>query len=282
MVVRLIAPVINNKDFFENVLAQRKKGKNKDYFELVSKDWFDRLQAYDGSGGDPTKISKSFVKATDKDKFINLYSTTSQGSYHAPLIFNLRRPQRKLFLCPACGEEGTPNTLDHYLPKDHFPEFSIHLMNLVPMCDACQGIKLESFVDSGGHKRFLHPYFDAIVQPIMRIKVEPPYNSPVRFELAVDSKLDPEFAAQVTRHLVGLELSTRLEGYCQKKYTHLLKLVAQNRKFPAGDIAQLLSNFMFMAEQVAINSWPAVFYRSVLSDDDLVEYLRSGELPKNL
>lgn len=282
MVVKLIAPVVDDDDFFENVLAQRRKGKNKVYFELISKGWLERLKAYDSFGGDPTKISHSIVKVEDKDKFINLYSDTSEGSFHAPYIYKLRRPASRLSLCPACGEEGTPNTLDHYLPKDKFPEFSIHLKNLVPMCDICQGIKLESFIDSGGQKRFLHPYFDAIAQPVMKIRIEPPFASPIRFELIVDSTLAPEFAAQVTRHLIGLGLAARLEDYCQKKYFHLLKLVAFHRRSPVQDVADLLSKFKFMAEQVAVNSWPAVFYRSVLINEDLVEYLRNGDLPTNL
>ena len=43
-----------------------------------------------------------------------------------------------LQLCPACGEAGAPNTLDHYLPKGKYPHFCVTPHNLFPMCDACQ------------------------------------------------------------------------------------------------------------------------------------------------
>lgn len=282
MVVRVVAPILDESEFFSNVIEQRKKGYNKAYFESISKGWLERLEAYNSYGGDPTKLSASIVKVDDKDKFINLYSDTSKGNFHAPLIYRLRRPTPRLSLCPACGEEGTPNTLDHYLPKDKFPEFSIHLMNLVPMCDTCQGIKLESFVDSSGQKKYLHPYFDAIAQSVMTIRIEPPFAAPTRFELIVESTLPSALAAQVTRHLIGLSLASRLEDYCQKKYSHLLKLIAFHRTHPTQDVSALLAHFIFMAEQIAINSWPAVFYRSVLANDSLLEYLRNGKLPANL
>src|SRR3546814_3004594 len=50
--------------------------------------------------------------------------------------------------CPACGEPGTPNTLDHYLPKGRYPHFCVTPLNLFPMCDACQQAKGEKTGDA--------------------------------------------------------------------------------------------------------------------------------------
>lgn len=282
MVVKLTLPVVNDAEFFDNVLAQRKKGRNRAYFESISNGWLSQLKKYDSVGGDPTQIIKSIIETDDKDKLINLYSDSNEESYHIPHIEKLRRPSPRLPLCPACGEEGTPNTLDHYLPKNIFPEFSIHLKNLVPMCDVCQGIKRESFVDSMGHRKYLHPYFDAIDQPLMSIRIEPPFSSPRRFELQVNPLLSTALAVQVTRHLNGLGLSVRLEDYCRSKYIQLLRYVTYNRSHSAQDLNVLLMGFLFMAEQTSINSWPATFYRSVIENADLMDYLRHGVLPDNL
>ncbi len=60
--------------------------------------------------------------------------------------------------CPFCGI-GTVNTLDHFLPKDHFPVYSVTPVNLVPCCKWCQGEKHEYFATSEG-EQLLHPYFD--------------------------------------------------------------------------------------------------------------------------
>lgn len=39
--------------------------------------------------------------------------------------------------CPFCGGIGTPHNVDHFLPKSHFPQFSVLPHNLVPACRDC-------------------------------------------------------------------------------------------------------------------------------------------------
>ncbi|WP_432239579.1 HNH endonuclease [Herbaspirillum robiniae] len=60
--------------------------------------------------------------------------------------------------CPYCGI-GTVNTLDHFLPKAHFPSFVVAPNNLIPSCEWCQGEKGEYYSISED-LQLLHPYFD--------------------------------------------------------------------------------------------------------------------------
>lgn len=63
--------------------------------------------------------------------------------------------------CPFCGGIGTPHTVDHYLPKSSFPQFSIHPYNLIPSCRDCNsGAKLSKYATTAS-EQYLHPYFDA-------------------------------------------------------------------------------------------------------------------------
>ncbi|WP_425569038.1 HNH endonuclease, partial [Pseudonocardia xishanensis] len=62
--------------------------------------------------------------------------------------------------CPLCAN-GTVATLDHYLPRASFPEFSILATNLVPCCERCNRIKGEKLKRADG-ARFLHAYFDRL------------------------------------------------------------------------------------------------------------------------
>lgn len=61
--------------------------------------------------------------------------------------------------CPYCAGIGTARTLDHYLPKSKFPQFSVHPQNLVPACRDCN-------TDSGAgfplstELQPIHPYLD--------------------------------------------------------------------------------------------------------------------------
>ena len=63
-------------------------------------------------------------------------------------------------ICPFCGL-GESSTLDHFLPKDLEPQFSVFSKNLVPCCSYCNTLKGKKFRDPmSGIRMFLHPYFD--------------------------------------------------------------------------------------------------------------------------
>lgn len=74
--------------------------------------------------------------------------------------------------CPFCGVSES-GTLDHYLPKELYPEFSIFALNLVPSCAKCNTRKRTLIVDEDTDVRlFLHPYFDDIPnQPFLTVRV---------------------------------------------------------------------------------------------------------------
>lgn len=64
--------------------------------------------------------------------------------------------------CPFCGISES-STLDHYLPKEQYPEFSVFPKNLVPSCAVCNTRKRDRILDEGTNVRmFLHPCYDVI------------------------------------------------------------------------------------------------------------------------
>lgn len=64
--------------------------------------------------------------------------------------------------CPFCGISES-STLDHYLPKEQYPEFSVFPKNLVPSCAVCNTRKKDRILEEGTDVRmFLHPCFDTI------------------------------------------------------------------------------------------------------------------------
>ena len=62
--------------------------------------------------------------------------------------------------CPLCGQR-TVSTLDHHLPKGHYPALAVAPLNLVPACSDCNKSKLAS-VPANANEETLHPYFDDI------------------------------------------------------------------------------------------------------------------------
>lgn len=137
MVVRLDLPVSDSDEYIDNIVAQRQDGVNAAFFTNLKPRWKARVKAYKDAAGDPA-VLKPWPEAMNRAKsFHTLYLSPADGSVQASVLEGLR--SRELQFCPACGEDGTPNTLDHYLPKNSYPEFSITACNLFPMCDICQG-----------------------------------------------------------------------------------------------------------------------------------------------
>src|SRR5699024_4855684 len=64
-------------------------------------------------------------------------------------------------ICCLCGLRSTAE-LDHYLPKEIFPEFATHTLNLVPACGVCNKRKGEAYKTSAGTLAFIHAYLDEL------------------------------------------------------------------------------------------------------------------------
>lgn len=62
--------------------------------------------------------------------------------------------------CPYCGEVGIVSTLDHYLPKSFYPQFSILPYNLIPACRDCNSGSKGSKYPEHEEEQIIHPYFD--------------------------------------------------------------------------------------------------------------------------
>lgn len=95
-----------------------------------------------------------------KRKLVNLYENNLRNKekparyyYDALLVSSGER-------CPFCGDIGQTKNLDHFLPKAHFPEFSVMPLNLVPSCRDCNmGEKGESYA-TAADEQAIHPYID--------------------------------------------------------------------------------------------------------------------------
>lgn len=64
-------------------------------------------------------------------------------------------------VCPFCST-GKLEEIDHYIPKEPYPEFTIYPLNLIPICNKCNKKKGEMFIDASGQRYFINFYSDNI------------------------------------------------------------------------------------------------------------------------
>ncbi|MFB5078665.1 hypothetical protein [Raoultella sp. C349492] len=281
MVIRLNYPHLdlNDLELLERIVEERQRGIHQAYFSRIKDAWTMRVIKYIEFGGNSEHIEKweEMNDLSVHGRFKNLYLSPREQSVQKPLLEKLRN--RELDYCPACGEDGTPNTLDHYLPKDIFPEFSVTLVNLFPMCDICQGAKSVKIKDEEGKRLFIHPYFDNFIeQQVLILDIHEPFNAPASIELYPHPDIDRELQGLISRHITELEIPVRYYRYFQSNYLRLLRLVGKMRHKDLN-VREQLENFRDMALEKSINSWSYIFYDGVLRNEHLMEYLSNEELP---
>jgi len=238
------------------------------------------VQAYKDAGGDPSTLKPWPDVQGHAKKFHSLYLTPADDSVQGPVLQGLR--SRELQLCPACGEDGTPNTLDHYLPKQSYPEFSITACNLFPMCDICQGEKSIATVNAANERLFLHPYFDQFTDvQVFCLAIGRPFEAPESISIKPYPGLGAAQHALVARHLHELGIGRRYNHFFKSEYIRLLRLVKSIRQ-KGQNVRTQLDTFCEYAQHKSVNSWGHVFYSGVIADAALMEYLEAGVLPAHL
>ncbi|WP_419205522.1 hypothetical protein [Photobacterium leiognathi] len=277
MVLKLNTPdlVENEFGFIDKIVSERTIEPNKSYFENYKEKWKDRVFEYEFKNGNPEIILDS-TEIEYKKRYINLYGSKDTNKYQTPIINSLR--SRELQLCPACGEDGTPNTLDHYLPKDKYPEYAILSKNLFPMCDICQEKKSTKVLCDEGKRIFLHPYYDNfLVKKSVTLNIGKPYNAPECFELSASNLISTEEAILVNKHIKELKIDKRFSKYFKDQYFRLLKLVKKTRE-DGNDVVQVVNNFVLMSKMKSINSWEHIFYSGVRNNHELMNYLINSDI----
>lgn len=287
MVIKVTLPKPDSIDVFNNILESRQKYQV--FFDAISDDWSEQVELYLKISGDPNCIFpldlRNYTRNEDeaklrKNTLINLYSPKKEDDLHS--ILEQMRRHHGLLVCPSCGDSGAPGTLDHYLPKDVFPELAIVLANLTPMCSDCQQEKGTEYLSVNGFKKYIHPYYDNITFPVIQLEILPPFKTPI-FNLSVCSALSDELFDLVSNHIEGLELEVRFRRFCKSKYLHLLKQARKSRTTRCNNLRTVLKIiFEDQEDEKGINCWEAVFYRSVLENDELFDFLENSDLPAYL
>jgi len=109
--------------------------------------------------------------------------------------------------CPLCAHRAV-TTLDHHLPKAHYPALAVAPLNLVPSCSDCNKAKLAS-VPHTPEDVSIHPYFDNVdSERWLYADVVEAAPASVRFRVKAPDAWDELLAERVRRHFRGLKLSS--------------------------------------------------------------------------
>lgn len=178
--------------------------------------------------------------------------------------------------CPFCGISES-STLDHYLPKEQYPEFSVFSPNLVPCCSPCNTRKRDKILDDNTDVRlFVHPHFDQIPTTLfLTVDIDLQVDAiGLRFRVIRPAGMAVATFQHLRSHFRLLDLADR---YRRMALEHLGgQYRALKRTYGPGEDAARVSSELTLAaedfeERYGENYWLAVLYRALAAHDDFCD-----------
>ena len=216
--------------------------------------------------GDPVVIN--VLKKSELVKVYEIYFRAAKKPARKIYDSILNAAQDK---CPFCGGIGTPRNLDHFLPKAHYPQFSILPSNLVPSCRDCNmDGKAQNFASSA-ERQIIQPYSDSqrffVDQWIFATYISFDDGEPGKFEYyALPPEEWPDIDKErAQRHFADFNLAKR---YATKAAEQLGTVLGQIRSMKQanldiGEIQNVLLQPAVDAAQFS-NHWQKGMYQALI------------------
>lgn len=175
--------------------------------------------------------------------------------------------------CQFCGIEII-STYDHYLPKEKFPEFSIHALNLIPCCSTCNNKKRMIFLTELGERAIINVYYELIPNdqylfskiefrsgvPIANYYLEKPFShSDFLFRLILE-------------HYSRLNLLERYRENAPEILSETRVSIISHAHPNSTDIVKnwLRTEAENMSNRHSVNNWKVALFYAMANSDDFI------------
>lgn len=201
-----------------------------------------------------------------KKELTETYSSYMVGKgKSARVIYDFLLSQSPLGKCPFCGF-GHATTLDHYLPKAKYPQFSVLPFNLVPSCKDCNTGK-RTAIATTAKDQSLHPYFDHqnfIEDQWLYAKVRETKPATIYFFVKAPDQWDDISKERVKAHFKAFKLDSRYSVEAGNELVSLRDILVQYCQLFGSNWVR--SHLQIEAESSAnqhSNSWQTAMYQAL-------------------
>lgn len=243
-----------------------------------------QAQAYGASGatGELYTIEPLLIQEENDPVVIGRLRKSDLIKLYGNYMVGKKKPARAVYdslmlaaneKCPFCGGIGRPRNLDHYLPKAHFPQFSIVPVNLVPSCRDCNMDGKGDDFAATESDQVIHPYLDddryfneqwLHARYLANNDVEP---GVIEYFVSPPEHWEDEHKNRVEKHFNDFELGLR---FSKEAGPRLATLMSQYRGLLDLQIdIEASKNVIFQKaidESPFVNHWERVMCLAVMSE----------------
>lgn len=212
--INIPCPVRDENDDIDNIIDEKNIGAIKNALTALLPRIRNRYTLYSQIELN-NRVSIDNFTQEEKDVLQKLYSSKTQTAKSIIESITTIQLLIQAGCCLSCGI-GDPDEVDHFLPQEHFPEFSILHKNLVPICGTCNQIKGKNI--PGENRDYFHPMFDNLPdEPFLDCTITYLNNIP-----KAHFSINPLFNGSVIqRHFENLNLSSRLEKKARQYFLQI-------------------------------------------------------------
>ena len=182
-------------------------------------------------------------------------------------------------VCPYCGI-NRPGTIDHFAPKERFPEFSVYPINLIQCCGECNTRKDEDLAENG-NRLFLHAYLDTIPPQSKCLRAVIDWaggSATFTFFLAWDPNVPLDTFCVIAEHVARLHLLEIYSEIAGEEFNQGVDWIHENDS-PADIVNRVTHNLSQKRLKEGPLSWRAAVWEAVLASPESLDYLLLGTLP---
>ncbi len=261
--------------------ARESKKENVQQLNLIAEELSDNYRLYDNLIESSNNVLPDSAFLKYSDLLIDYYEKAPRELNKLLLE---RRNEHELSFCPYCGNPMIPDTLDHFIPKGRWPEFSIFPNNLVPQCRGCAPVKGEQYYCiENNSAMFIHPIYFNFLENFrfsMNVSLDTESNDisvVVKLKAIIETQADDQ--RRVIIHAGKLKIKSRIIHYCKKEFRQWMRRLA-NAKF---DVRTALKQRLSEIPQQDIGKdWKSAFYSALLQNQEIIDYMNSLHPAENL
>lgn len=207
----------------------------------------------------------------EREDLLHCYETSAKALKQLKTLISESQLDGVREVCPYCGI-GSPRQFDHYLPKEKFPEYSVHSYNLVPCCGVCNGKKSDIWLQPNNTRTFINFYLDSLpAMPMLDVTVQWSVKSgklvPVStFQLVCPAGFGAAEFQLISTHFLKLGLLARYKDQAHTEFLAIRNSAISREAKTVVVLHRFLNNFVKNWEQtLGPLNWRISLYRALIT-----------------
>ena len=264
------------KEIYSEVIKDKSKS-NQVEMKLLESTVLSRFDEYENNKLELSNIGESPILNTSHRKVLKGCYTRNNKYYIGRLTATIIATQSAHVRanCPYCGL-SVPDTIDHYLPKTEFPEYSILPINMIPSCSTCNRIKNEEWVENGV-RSCINFYYDSFIKykylhTIISFKDGNTNFPTITCKLVQPLELVNDEFNIVKSHYKKLKLLKKYETSCESEVSNIYQEISDAKEVDLGQHKKALERRKVALEKnLGINHWRTSLYQALAASNEFLE-----------